>query len=83
MFMRGKYCDVILPMTVLRRLEAILEPTKQAVLKMVNHSLVKNIKVAPSLSVDIPSHFHQQLVIPEGGAGIADLVGAVEREAGS
>ena len=26
----GKYRDVILPMTVLRRLDAVLEPTKQA-----------------------------------------------------
>jgi len=31
---RGKYRDVILPMTVLRRLNAVLEPTKQAVLDM-------------------------------------------------
>jgi hypothetical protein len=29
---RGKYRDVILPMTVLRRLDGLLEPTKQAVL---------------------------------------------------
>lgn len=33
-YVRGKYRDVILPMTVIRRLDAILEPTKQAVLKM-------------------------------------------------
>ena len=33
-FVRGKYCDVILPMTVLRRLDAVLESTKQAVLEM-------------------------------------------------
>ena len=31
---RGKYRDVILPMTVLRRLDAMLEPTRQAVLDM-------------------------------------------------
>src|SRR5437016_4018188 len=34
LYVRGKYRDVILPMTVLRRLDAILEPTKQAVLDM-------------------------------------------------
>ncbi|MGI9188528.1 MAG: type I restriction-modification system subunit M N-terminal domain-containing protein, partial [Longimicrobiaceae bacterium] len=34
LYVRGKYRDVILPMTVLRRLDAVLEPTKQAVLKM-------------------------------------------------
>ena len=31
---RGKYRDVILPMTVIRRLDAVLEPTKEAVLSM-------------------------------------------------
>jgi type I restriction enzyme M protein len=34
LYVRGKYRDVILPMTVLRRLDALLEPTKQAVLDM-------------------------------------------------
>ena len=32
LYVRGKYRDVILPMTVLRRLDAVLEPTKKAVL---------------------------------------------------
>jgi len=31
-YVRGKYRDVILPMTVIRRLDAVLESTKQAVL---------------------------------------------------
>lgn len=31
---KGKYRDVILPMTVIRRLDALLEPTKKEVLKM-------------------------------------------------
>lgn len=34
LYVRGKYRDVILPMTVLRRLDSLLEPTKQAVLEM-------------------------------------------------
>ena len=34
LYVRGKYRDVILPMTVLRRLDAVLEPTKQAVIEM-------------------------------------------------
>jgi type I restriction enzyme M protein len=34
LYVRGKYRDVILPMTVLRRLDAVLEPTKQAVIDM-------------------------------------------------
>ena len=33
-YVRGKYRDVILPMTVIRRLDAMLEPTKAAVLQM-------------------------------------------------
>lgn len=30
-FLRGPYCDVILPMVILRRLDALLEPTKEEV----------------------------------------------------
>lgn len=33
-YVRGKYRDVILPMTVIRRIDALLEPAKQAILKM-------------------------------------------------
>jgi type I restriction enzyme M protein len=33
-YVRGKYRDVILPMTVIRRLDAVLESSKQAVLDM-------------------------------------------------
>ena len=33
LYVRGKYRDVILPMTVLRRLDAVLEPTKQQVME--------------------------------------------------
>src|SRR5439155_4386310 len=32
-FKRGKYQDVILPFTVLRRLDCVLEPTKSSVLE--------------------------------------------------
>ena len=34
LYVCGKYRDVILPMTVLRRFDAVLEPTKQAMLEM-------------------------------------------------
>ena len=34
LYVRGKYRDVILPMTVLRRFDAVLEGSKQAVLEM-------------------------------------------------
>jgi type I restriction enzyme M protein len=33
LYVRGKYRDVVLPMVVLRRFDAVLEPTKQAVLE--------------------------------------------------
>jgi type I restriction enzyme M protein len=33
-YVRGKYRDVILPMTVIRRLDAVLEDTKGNVLKL-------------------------------------------------
>jgi len=35
-YQRGKYRDIILPFTVLRRLDALLEPTKDEVLEMHN-----------------------------------------------
>jgi len=36
-YVRGKYRDVILPMVVIRRLDAVLEPTNRAVLDMKAH----------------------------------------------
>jgi type I restriction enzyme M protein len=36
-YVRGKYRDVILPMIVVRRLDAVLEPTKERVLQMKAH----------------------------------------------
>jgi len=33
-YVRGKYRDVILPMTVIRRLDVVLEPSKQEVLRV-------------------------------------------------
>lgn len=35
-YVRGKYRDVILPMVVLRRLDSLLEPTKEKILEEVN-----------------------------------------------
>jgi len=49
LFKRGKYADVILPMCVLRRLDAVLEPTKQAVLdtkKMLDDAGITEQRVA-------------------------------------
>lgn len=44
-YVRGKYRDVILPMTVIRRLDAVLEPKKQRLLqikKMLDENEVQN-----------------------------------------
>lgn len=38
-YVRGKYRDVILPMVVLRRLDALLEPTKDAVAEEVKEQI--------------------------------------------
>ncbi|RTJ45212.1 N-6 DNA methylase [Campylobacter jejuni] len=35
-YVKGKYRDVILPMTIIRRIDAVLEPTKDKVLKTYN-----------------------------------------------
>lgn len=35
-YMKGKYRDVILPMTIIRRIDAVLESTKDKVLKTYN-----------------------------------------------
>lgn len=40
-YVRGKYRDVILPMVVLRRLDALLEPTKKEVMKEVQFQTVE------------------------------------------
>ena len=42
-FLRGQYRDVILPMVVLRRLDALLEPTKEDVEEEIKESGVDNI----------------------------------------
>ena len=42
-YTRGKYRDIILPFTVLRRLDALLEPTKEKVLDM--HSKLNQLKI--------------------------------------
>ncbi len=59
LYVRGKYRDVILPMTVLRRFDAVLEPTKQAVLNM-KASLDKSkiVNQVPALRGAAEQHFY-------------------------
>src|SRR5467141_779896 len=50
-YVRGKYRDVILPMTVLRRLDCLLEPTKDKVLE--THAFLEGHQIqhhAPALA---------------------------------
>lgn len=42
-FLRGQYRDVILPMVVLRRLDALLEPTKEEVEEEIKESGIENM----------------------------------------
>lgn len=42
-FLRGQYRDVILPMVVLRRLDALLEPTKEEVEQEIKESGLENL----------------------------------------
>jgi type I restriction enzyme M protein len=50
LYVRGKYRDVILPMTVLRRLDAVLEDSKQSVLDMKETlDKAKVVEQAPAL----------------------------------
>ena len=56
-YVRGKYRDVILPMTVIRRLDAVLEDTKPAVLAMkkkLDQSKIKNQTDALCREADQP-----------------------------
>ena len=60
-YVRGKYRDVILPMTVIRRLDAVLEPTKDAVLSMrtqLDAAGITNQDQAPAPSIrrSLPQH---------------------------
>ena len=56
LYVRGKYRDVILPMTVLRRLDAVLEPSKQKVLD--EKKFLDNAGIADQKSVlqDVAQH---------------------------
>jgi type I restriction-modification system DNA methylase subunit len=43
-YVRGKYRDVILPMVVLRRLDSLLEPTKEKVLELMTRLVFEPVK---------------------------------------
>ena len=61
LYVRGKYRDVILPMTVLRRLDSLLEPSKPAVLEM-------------KTSLDKAKIIHQDQVLRRGRPGVLQHV---------
>jgi type I restriction enzyme M protein len=50
-FKRSKYQDVILPLTVLRRIDSVLQPTKEKVLKLHINLKAKGLQnLAPPLT---------------------------------
>lgn len=53
LFKRGKYPDVILPMCVLRRMDAVLEPTKKSVLE--TKAMLDSAQITAPRSVTPPA----------------------------
>lgn len=56
-FVRGKYRDVILPMTVIRRFDAVIEPKKKEILELkekFKQYNAKNLEGAMGLAVNLP-----------------------------
>src|ERR1700722_6601749 len=65
-YVRGKYRDVILPMTVIRRLDCLLEPTKDAVLRMkgtLNKSKIANQGPALAKAAGYPFYNTSQFTL--------------------
>jgi type I restriction enzyme M protein len=50
-YVRGKYRDLILPMTVIRRLDALLEPTEREVLEHRALQALQRQPVVPQLAL--------------------------------
>lgn len=57
-FVRGQYRDVILPMVVLRRLDALLEPTKDAVEEEYNYQTKGGVKDEDGLKEAAGQNFY-------------------------
>jgi type I restriction enzyme M protein len=72
-YVRGKYRDVILPMVVIRRLDAVLEDTKEQVLKMKENLDVQEIlekfkfrnQIDTMIDADILGAVIEKFVSPE------------------
>lgn len=67
-FVRGKYRDVILPMTVIRRFDAVIEPKKKEILelkeKFKQHN-AGNLEVAMGLAVELPIYNISQFTLKD------------------
>ena len=57
-FVRGQYRDVILPMVVLRRLDALLEPTKDAVEEEYDYQIKGGVKDEDGLKEAAGQNFY-------------------------
>lgn len=65
-YVRGKYRDIILPMTVIRRFDAILEPKKKQILEL-KELFMKNeaddLESAMGLAIDLPFYNISQFTL--------------------
>jgi hypothetical protein len=59
LFKRGKYPDVILPMCVIRRMDAVLEPTKQKVLD--TKQMLDDARITEQRALHIVSSVKRQI----------------------
>ena len=78
LYTRSKYRNVVLPMTVLRRLDAVFEPTKPAVMKMEEmldqgwrRRTVR--RLVPSIGTGVLQHIE---IHPERSLGTSQLAAA-------
>lgn len=67
-YVRGKYRDIILPMTVIRRFDAILEPEKKQILEL-KEIFIKNqaedLESAMGLAIDLPFYNISQFTLKD------------------
>ena len=67
-YVRGKYRDIILPMTVIRRFDAILEPKKNQILEL-KEIFIKNdaedLESAMGLAIDLPFYNISQFTLKD------------------
>lgn len=67
-FVRGKYRDVILPMTVIRRFDSVIEPKKKEILNLrdiFRKNKAENLEEAMGLAVDLPIYNISEFILKD------------------